>query len=58
MLLETARLRLREVTIDDWQAVLAYQVEPLYLRYYAWTSRSMADVQQFIKRPMLYSEVL
>lgn len=49
MLLETARLRLREVTDEDWRAVLAYQNDPRYLRYYPWTERTAADVQQFVQ---------
>ena len=33
MIIETDRLLLREFVADDWPEVLAYQVDPLYLRY-------------------------
>ncbi len=49
MELITARLILREFAADDWPAVLAYQRDPRYLRYYAWTNRSPEDVQQFVQ---------
>ena len=45
----TERLRLRELTMDDLPAVLAYQRDPLYLRYYAWIDRSEADVREFLQ---------
>jgi len=48
MLLTTPRLRLREFEPDDWSAVLAYQSDPRYLRYYHWTERTAADVQVFV----------
>ncbi|MCC7358486.1 MAG: GNAT family N-acetyltransferase [Anaerolineales bacterium] len=48
MELLTARLRLREFVAEDWRAVLAYQQEPLYLRYYAWTERTPEAVQAFV----------
>ncbi len=49
MQLTTERLLLREFTPDDWLAIHAYQVEPLYLRYYPWTERTPADVQAFVQ---------
>ncbi len=49
MQLETERLILREFVIDDWMAVLAYQSDPLYLRYYPWSDRTPGNVKQFIK---------
>jgi [ribosomal protein S5]-alanine N-acetyltransferase len=49
MHLETPRLHLREITAEDWPTVLAYQSDPCYLRYYAWTERAAADVQRFIQ---------
>jgi ribosomal-protein-alanine N-acetyltransferase len=49
MELLTPRLVLREFRPDDWQAVLAYQRQPLYLRYYAWTDRSPQDARQFVQ---------
>ena len=48
MIITTARLTLREFVADDWPAVLAYQADPRYLRYYAWTGRTPAAVQEFI----------
>jgi RimJ/RimL family protein N-acetyltransferase len=48
MELRTPRLILREFKKDDWAAVLAYQIEPRYLRYNPWTSRSQAEVEAFI----------
>lgn len=48
MLMMTDRLTLREFVADDWPAVLAYQSDPRYLRYYAWTGRTPAAVQEFI----------
>jgi [ribosomal protein S5]-alanine N-acetyltransferase len=47
--LYTARLLLREFQSDDWPAVLAYQIDPRYLRYYAWAGRTAADVQRFVQ---------
>jgi RimJ/RimL family protein N-acetyltransferase len=37
MELITERLILRDFEADDWPDVLAYQSDPRYLRYYAWT---------------------
>ena len=50
MKLTTDRLLLREFAGDDWPAVLAYQSDPLYLRYYSWTQRTAKDVQAFVRR--------
>ena len=49
MILTTERLVLREFLESDWQAVLAYQSNPLYLRYYAWTERTPEEVRQFVQ---------
>jgi len=49
MILETERLKLREFTESDWQAVLAYQNDPRYLRYYPWQRRTEAEVRAFIQ---------
>lgn len=46
----TARLVLREFRADDWPAVLAYQSDPRYLRYYAWESRTAEEVRDFVGR--------
>jgi ribosomal-protein-alanine N-acetyltransferase len=45
----TPRLRLRDFRPEDWPAVLAYQRQPLYLRYNSWTNRSPKEVQQFVQ---------
>ena len=37
MILTTERLILRDFVESDWEAVLAYEQNPLYLRYYEWT---------------------
>jgi [ribosomal protein S5]-alanine N-acetyltransferase len=47
--LTTQRLILREFKSEDWAAVLAYQSQPLYLRYYASTERTPEAVQEFVK---------
>lgn len=47
--LTTERLILRDFVEADWEAVLAYQKEPLYLRYYPWESRSEPEVRQFVR---------
>jgi ribosomal-protein-alanine N-acetyltransferase len=46
--LTTERLILREFNEDDWPDVLAYQTDPLYLRYYEWTERTPEAVQEFV----------
>ena len=48
MELRTPRLLLREFTRQDWQAVLAYQIDPRYLRYYPWIERNKTDVEAFV----------
>jgi RimJ/RimL family protein N-acetyltransferase len=48
MKLETERLILREFVRDDWQRVLEYQSDPLYLRYYEWTERTPEAAQEFV----------
>ncbi len=48
MKLETGRLILREFVAEDWRAVLAYQSDPLYLRYYHWSDRSPGNVRAFV----------
>jgi len=49
MELITPRLVLRDFRAEDWHAVLAYQRQSLYLRYYAWTDRSPQEVHQFVQ---------
>ena len=41
---------LREFTHADWPAVLAYQSDRRYLRYYPWWDRSAADVRALVGR--------
>ena len=48
MRIETDRLTLREFSEEDWVPVLAYQQNPLYLRYYPWTDRTEADARAFV----------
>ena len=48
MRLTTERLILREFKENDWPDVLAYQTDPLYLRYYEWTERTPEAVQEFV----------
>ncbi len=49
MQLKTERLLMREFDASDWQAVHAYQNDPLYLRYYTWTERTPEAVREFIQ---------
>ena len=48
MQLETERLILREFVKDDWQRMFEYESDPLYLRYYEWTERTLEGVQEFL----------
>lgn len=48
MKLETERLILRDFVEDDWQAVYAYQTDPLYLRYNHWIERTPSAVREFV----------
>lgn len=49
MELTTEQLILRDFTEQDWPAVLAYQSDPRYLRYYAWAGRTAEEVQAFVQ---------
>ena len=49
MNLQTERLLIREFMESDIREVLAYQSDPLYLRYYPWTQRTEKDVHDFIQ---------
>jgi RimJ/RimL family protein N-acetyltransferase len=49
MELTTQGLILREFNNHDWPAVLAYQSDPLYLRYTDWTERTPEEVQSFVQ---------
>ena len=48
MKIETERLILRDFVREDWQRVLEYQSDPLYLRYNQWTHRTPEAVQEFV----------
>lgn len=56
MILTTKRLVLREFEEEDWRAVLAYQSQPLYLRYNPWTQRTEQDARAFVRRFIAQSE--
>ena len=45
----TQRLRLREFESGDWPAVLAYQSDPRYLRFYPWEDRIEQDAREFVE---------
>jgi len=49
MLLQTERLILREFEPGDWPDVLAYQSDPLYLRYYPSDSPTPDGVRAFVR---------
>ena len=49
MNLETKRLHLREFIETDWPALLAYQNDPLYLRYYPWAEQNEAGAKEFVQ---------
>lgn len=49
MILTTKRLILREFAESDWEAVLVYQRNPLYLRYNEWTERTPEAVRDFVQ---------
>lgn len=50
MIVTTPRLILREFVEEDCQAVLEYQSDPRYLRYYTWTTRTELDVRSFVQQ--------
>ena len=47
-LLTTDRLILRDFKESDWETVLNYQSDPLYLRYNPWTERTEEDARAFV----------
>lgn len=49
MEITTERLLLREFKQSDWPDVLAYQSDPLYLRYNHWPERTPEAVQEFVQ---------
>ena len=56
MQLATERLLLREFVEGDWQPILVYQSDPLYLRYNPWSYRTAEDVRGFVHRFMSWGE--
>ncbi len=56
MILTTERLLLREFEDNDWRAVLQYQSNPEYLRYYHWSRRTEQDVRAFVRMFINWSE--
>lgn len=56
MELRTDRLLLREFVEADWRAVLAYQSDPRYLRYYEWEERTAEDARAFVRRCIGYQQ--
>ncbi len=49
MELDTHRLHLREFVASDWPAVLAYQNDSLYLRYYPLVEQTEAGAKSFVQ---------
>lgn len=49
VIIETERLILREFVAEDWQAILAYQRDERYLRFYPQSDSSETEAQQFVK---------
>jgi len=50
VILTTPRLLLRDFVEGDWRAVLDYQSDPRYLRYYTWTDRTEIEVRSFVRQ--------
>jgi len=49
MKIETERLILRDFVLEDWERVLEYQSDPLYLRYnHHWTERTPESAKEFV----------
>ena len=49
MVMNTARLLIREFGLEDWRDVLAYQRDPCYLRFYTWSDRTEGEVRDFVQ---------
>jgi [ribosomal protein S5]-alanine N-acetyltransferase len=47
--LHTQRLLLREFEEDDRRAVLTYQRDPRFARFYPWAERTEADARSFVQ---------
>ena len=52
-ILETARLRLIEITEADFAAIHAYATDPLVIRYVPWGPNSEQDTHDFLARTMI-----
>ena len=52
MLIVTEHLAIREIDKPDLDDIMAYQYDPLYLRYYpsTWADRTPEEVRRYIKR--------
>ncbi len=48
MEIPTERLRLREFVVEDWAAVLVYQSDPRYQRYYALSGQTEQGARDFV----------
>jgi len=46
----TERLRIRELSSDDWEAVQEYGSDPEVVRYMPWGPNTMEETQEFIRR--------
>ena len=49
MCIVTERLVLREFVANDWPAVLTYQRDPRYRRFYPWIDRTEAELRDFVQ---------
>jgi len=49
MVINTARLLIREFVLEDWRDVLASQRDPRYLRFYPWSDRTESEVRDFVQ---------
>jgi RimJ/RimL family protein N-acetyltransferase len=56
MQLITERLILRDFVADDWPAVLKWQRDERYLRYYAWADRTEEDAREFVQMFVRWQE--
>jgi ribosomal-protein-alanine N-acetyltransferase len=56
MELHTSRLLLRDFTLVDIEAVHAYQSDPRYLAHTPWRTRSRADVDDFVRLMISWSQ--
>jgi len=57
MRIQTERLILREFERQDMEALLAYHVNPEYLRFFPWNSRTREDVVKLTTRLIAWKQV-